>query len=98
MDVTYVCDLARGIRLAMTVRVLRRRGEVADVARRLVPGAGIRLGPGRQPTSHLRGPSDITRARTELGYEPNYTLEQGMADWLYWLHPPSGDENGHSSA
>lgn len=110
MDVTYVCDLGQGIGLAMTVRpirsqifnltggVLRRRGEVAEIARRPVPGAEIRLGPGLQPTSHLRGPSDITRARTELGYEPHYTLERGMADWLYWLHPPSGDENGHSSA
>jgi nucleoside-diphosphate-sugar epimerase len=97
IDVTYVRDLARGIVLAMTVRpitsrifnltggVLRRRGEVAELARRLVPGAEIRLGPGFSPTSHLRGPSDISRARTELGYEPQYTLETGMVDWLSWL-------------
>jgi nucleoside-diphosphate-sugar epimerase len=110
IDATYVRDLAQGIRLAMTVRpirsrifnltggVLRRRGEVAEIARWLVPGAEIRLGPGIQPTSHLRGPSDITRARTDLGYEPQYTLEQGMADWLTWLRPLSGDENWHSSA
>lgn len=100
IDVTYVRDLAQGIRLALTVRplrsrifnltggVLRRRGEVAEIARRLVPGAEIRLGPGILPTSHLRGPSDLTRARAELGYEPRYTLEQGMADWLSWLRPP----------
>jgi nucleoside-diphosphate-sugar epimerase len=97
MDVTYVRDLALGIRLALTVRpiqsrifnitggVLRRRGEVAEIARRLVPGADIRLGPGIPPTAHLRGPSDLTRARAELGYEPRYTLEQGLADWLSWL-------------
>jgi nucleoside-diphosphate-sugar epimerase len=103
IDVTYVRDLAQGIRLAMTVRpiesrifnitggVLRRRGEVAEIARRLIPGAQIRLGPGIQATSHLRGPSDLTRARAELGYEPRYTLEQGMADWLSWLRPsPAG--------
>ncbi len=97
IDVTYVRDLAQGIRLAMTVRpvrsrifnltggVLRRRGEVAEIVRRLVPGADIRLGPGIPPTAHLRGPSDLTRARNELGYAPAYTLEQGLADWLTWL-------------
>jgi len=96
MDVTYVRDLAHGIRLALTVRpirsrifnitggVLRRRGEVAEIVRRLVPGAAIQLGPGIPPTAHLRGPSDLTRARTELGYEPRYTLEDGLADWRSW--------------
>ena len=100
IDVTYVRDLAQGIRLAMTVRpirsrifnltggVLRRHGEVAAIARELIPSAQIRLGPGIQPHSHLRGPSDITRARTELGYAPGYTLEQGMADWFSWLRVP----------
>lgn len=97
MDVTYVRDLAQGIRLALTVRplharifnitggVLRRRGEVAEIVRRLVPGADIRVGPGIPPAAHLRGPSDLTRARTELGYAPAYTLEDGLADWLTWL-------------
>jgi nucleoside-diphosphate-sugar epimerase len=103
IDVTYVRDLAQGIRLAMTVRpvgsrifnitggVLRRRGEVAEIARQLIPTAEIRLGPGIQATSHRRGPSDLTRARAELGYEPQFTLEQGMADWFSWLRPsPAG--------
>ncbi len=93
-DVTYVRDLAEGIYLAMTVRpiehrvfnitggVLRRRREVAEVVRRLVPGARITLGPGIPPTAHLRGPSDLTLARRELGYEPRFTLESGLEDWL----------------
>lgn len=94
MDLTYVKDLAQGIYLAMTVRpiehrifnvtggVSRRRSEVADVVRRLVPEARIALGPGIPPTAHLRGASDLTRARAELGYEPRFTLESGMEDWL----------------
>jgi len=102
IDVTYVRDLAQGIVRALTVRplqsrifnitggVLRRRGEVAEIARQLVPGADIRLGPGIPPTAHLRGQSDITRARRELGYEPQYTLEQGMAEWLEWLRGRQG--------
>jgi nucleoside-diphosphate-sugar epimerase len=97
MDVTYVKDLALGIRLALTVRpiqhrifnvtggVSRTRREVADLARELVPHARIRLGPGIPPTAHLRGPSVLTRARQELGYQPRYTLEQGMLDWLGYL-------------
>lgn len=97
MDVTYVKDLAQGIYLAMTARplahrvfnitggVLRRRSEVAQLARQLVPGAQIRLGPGIPPSAHLRGPSDLTQARDELGYASQYSLEEGMADWLAWL-------------
>ena len=97
LDPTYVKDLAQGIYLAMTVRplrhrifnitggVLRSRGEVAEIARRLVPGADIRLGPGAPPHAHLRGPSELGLAREELGYRPRFGLEAGMADWLLWL-------------
>lgn len=97
MDVTYVKDVALGIYLAMTVRPVRHRifnitggiqrlrREGADLARQLVPGAQIHVGPGIPPTAHLRGPSDLTRAREELGYRPQYSLEAGMADWLDWL-------------
>ena len=72
----------------------RLDAEIAEIARRLIPTAEIRLGPGIQATSHLRGPSDLTRARTELGYAPRYTLEQGMADWLSWLLPRQPDRQG----
>jgi nucleoside-diphosphate-sugar epimerase len=101
MDATYVRDLADGIYRAATVRpiahrvfnvtggVLRRRAEVAAIARRLVPGARIRVGPGIPPTAHLRGPSVLARAEAELGYRPRYTLESGMADWLEWLKAPA---------
>jgi nucleoside-diphosphate-sugar epimerase len=97
MDMTYVRDLADGIHRAMTVRpiksrvfnvtggVLFRRAEVAEAVRRRVPGARIRLGPGIPARAHLRGPSVLDRARAELGYEPRYTLESGMDDWLAWL-------------
>ena len=97
IDVTYVKDLALGLRLGLTVRpiqhrtfnitggVSRRRSEVADLARALVPGAQITLGPGYPEHAHLRGPSVLDLARQELGYEPRYSLEAGMADWLTYL-------------
>jgi nucleoside-diphosphate-sugar epimerase len=100
IDLTYVRDLADGIYRALTVRpiehrifnvtggVLRRRAEVAEAVRQRVPGARISLGPGIPPRAHLRGPSVLDRARRELGYEPRYTLESGMDDWLAWLQTP----------
>jgi len=33
----------------------------------------------------LRGPLDITRARTELGYQPQYDLERGLRKYLDYL-------------
>lgn len=100
MDMTYVRDLADGIYRAMTVRpirhcifnitsgILRRREEVAEAVRQRVPGARIRLGQGIPERAHLRGASLLDRARSELGFEPQYTLESGMDDWLGWLTTP----------
>jgi nucleoside-diphosphate-sugar epimerase len=96
-DVTYVRDLVEGIYLAGTVRplehrvfnitggVLRRRREVVETVRRLVPTARLRVGPGIAPGAHVRGPSSLARAERELGYRPRFGLEEGMADWLEWL-------------
>jgi hypothetical protein len=60
------------------------RPETDSLPRRSSP-ADIRLGPGIPPTAHLRGPSVLTRTRQELGYQPRYTLEGGMLDWLRYL-------------
>lgn len=55
--------------------------DVAGVVRELVPGAVMEIGPGLLPAKHNCA-LDITRARTELGYEPKYPLREGIADWL----------------
>jgi nucleoside-diphosphate-sugar epimerase len=105
-DFTYVADLAEGLFRAHTTRplehrlfnvtggVLRTRGDLAAAVRAAVPGAEIALGPGVDPGRHLRGPCDLGRARTELGYVPAYTLEAGIAAWAAALRAhrrPSGD-------
>lgn len=70
---------------------------VADVARIVnaaVPGARITIGPGTYAhggtvRSAVKGALDIRRARTELGYAPQYDLQRGIvatidatrADW-----------------
>jgi nucleoside-diphosphate-sugar epimerase len=106
MDLTYVRDLAEGVRLAATLRplrqrlfnitggVLRRRSELVALIHQLVPSARLRVGPGIPPTAHLRGPSRLTRAATELGYWPRYSLEAGLADWLAWLRAEAGSAIG----
>jgi nucleoside-diphosphate-sugar epimerase len=47
-----------------------------------VPGARIDIGPGYQPGRHLRGACDLSRAGQELGYEPRYSIEQGVREWV----------------
>jgi len=93
-DFTYVVDLASGILRAVeasalpenvynvTSGVLRTRGEFAAIVRRLIPGADIRQGPGRNPRLHIRGECDISRAARDLGYRPRFSLETGVADWI----------------
>jgi ADP-L-glycero-D-manno-heptose 6-epimerase len=31
--------------------------------------------------------ADLTRARDALGYEPQFPLERGVADYMKWLYP-----------
>jgi len=51
--------------------------------RRVLPSARIQVGPGVDgaPGGQAHHPPlDITRAKTEIGYAPQFTLEQGIAD------------------
>jgi nucleoside-diphosphate-sugar epimerase len=64
--------------------------EMAQAVMSLVPGSSIRLGPG--PSEMLtktfvpmRGPADITLARQELGFEPQFPVQKGMGDLLNWI-------------
>ena len=33
--------------------------------------------------------ADLTSARKSLGYEPQFSLETGVADYMEWLYPPA---------
>ncbi len=64
-------------------------GEVAETIRRIEPGASIEVGPGRWDddpfqAGNLRGPLDTTRARMELGFEPRFSLEDGLRAYIEW--------------
>jgi nucleoside-diphosphate-sugar epimerase len=59
--------------------------DVARVVRKHLPHADIEIGPGLNflgmpyPASSVY---DISRARAELGFAPQYDLEGGIADYL----------------
>jgi len=96
-DFIYNKDSALGIYLATVAPKLPSRvynigsgvghtlNDFADVLRKRLPNADITIGPGLNflgsPHPHA-GIYDISRARNELGYEPQYDLERGINDYL----------------
>ena len=53
--------------------------------KKLIPKAEIEIGPGDNflgTPYPPHGVYDISRARTELGYAPEYDIERGVADYL----------------
>jgi len=96
-DFIYNKDSALGIYLATTTEKLNSRvfnigtglgvtlKDVAGILRRHLPNAVIEIGPGLNflgSSYPMAGIYDISRARQELGYEPQYDLERGVADYL----------------
>ncbi len=96
-DFVYNKDSAYGIYLACMARNPASRvynigtgvghtlNDIARVIREHLPNAVIEIGPGLNflgmpyPAS---GIYDISRARAELGYAPQYDLDKGIADYL----------------
>jgi len=96
-DFIYNKDSAYGIYLACTAENPKSRvynigtgvgitlNDIARVVRKHLPHAEIEIGPGLNflgmpyPASNVY---DISRARAELGYAPQYDLERGIADYL----------------
>ncbi|WP_244480754.1 NAD-dependent epimerase/dehydratase family protein [Mesorhizobium sp. Root157] len=52
--------------------------ETADLVRRVLPQADIRLGEGNDPGDDVQHRFDITAAKRDLGYVPAVSLEQGI--------------------
>jgi nucleoside-diphosphate-sugar epimerase len=66
-------------------RVLSRP-EIADILREAIPGSRLELVTGSlPPLLDLREPRDITRAREELGWVPEYQPEQGIPEHVAWI-------------
>ncbi|MFD0696549.1 NAD-dependent epimerase/dehydratase family protein [Paenibacillus sp. GCM10027628] len=92
-DMCYVKDCARGIALLQTAQRLNHstynigsgrvimNEEFFAAIKRMIPDAEIAL-----PKGHcLDVCLDITRIRQDTGYEPEYDVERGIADYIGWL-------------
>jgi UDP-glucose 4-epimerase len=101
VDFCYVLDCASALQQLQMAPELPHRvynvgggrastlAELADATRKVVPEAEIPLQEGRSPTARRDPFLDISRARQDVGYEPEYDVTRGMADYIEWLrsHP-----------
>jgi UDP-glucose 4-epimerase len=99
-DFVYNKDSALGIYLATIAHNPKNRiynigsgigstlRDFERILRRHIPDADIRIGPGLNFLGMpypAHGVYDISRARDELGFAPEYDLERGIADYLATL-------------
>src|SRR5262245_35118828 len=90
VDFIYAKDLANGIALAVHASALPHQvynlgsgmlttvGDVEEALRKIFPGVNLTRG----KLTPARPRMDITRARTELGFNPEYKLEAGLRDYV----------------
>ena len=96
LNMVYAKDAARGICLAYYSNHLEHKifnissgkqhtfREIGDTVRKFIPDASVKIGSGIK--SHEKvGLMSITRAKKELRYEPQYSLKEGIKDYLRWL-------------
>ena len=96
LDFTYIEDVARGTALLYQAKDVKRNiyniatgepnsvGRVAELAQKYSHfPVTVELGPGKlmQRCEAL----DISKARAELGFEPKYSLEEGIQRYADWL-------------
>lgn len=93
----YVEDAARALVLAVDKDKLSHHTynitggnfqtieEVANIIRGLFPRASIVLEEGRDPVDDGQGQFDISAAREDLGYEPRYSMKEGIKSYADWL-------------
>lgn len=85
----YVYNLSRGVAVNMT--------RTAAAVQRIFPKLKIEVGPGPwkgvveggkefELTVHpaVMPPQDVSRAKADFGFSPEWDIEEGVADWLRW--------------
>ena len=101
-DWTHVRDVARGIQMLHMAPALSHRvynigsgratsnRDIVDAVRRAAPHANCDvLKPGRTAGNARNPATDLSRIKVDVGYEPEHTLETGIAAYVEWLraHP-----------
>ena len=99
----YVRDCARAIQMLQMAPELKHREynitighlvtatDIAEAVKNVVPDFEYKLEPGKGPRYIPDAYLDITRIRQGLGFEPGYTLEETIADYIGWLR--AGNDN-----
>jgi len=101
LNYTYVKDFAEAVYLSIKNRPPRHFvfnidggrlvtvREIAEAVKAVIPDAQISVGPGYWPTisqqTPIRGPGDLTKAQQELGYEPHYSVSEGVKEYAQYL-------------
>ena len=96
-DLTYVKDIARGVVLVQSAKSLEHRtynigcgraisnAEFVEAVSKAKPSSTIAIQPGRGPRYREDAYMDVSRVRSELGFEPRYGHEQAIAEYIEWL-------------
>ena len=98
-DFVYVKDIVEGSMLALEAREsgiynlgsgqARSFNELVDVLNKCL---GTKFKPDYidNPHAHYQDftEADLEKVRGALGYQPQFSLERGVADYLEWLYPP----------
>ncbi len=97
-DWTHVEDLARGIAMVHTAEKLPHAiynvatgratsvKETFEAVRKAIPSATCSaMKPGRTPNMPANPALSISRIAADLGYEPAFDIESGIADYVGWL-------------
>jgi len=98
---TYVKDLAEAIYLSIIAKNLKHSifnidggklvtvREVAEAVKQIIPDSHIKIGPGYWQKlieqTPIRGSGDLTKAKQELGYEPTYSIHEGIKEFAQYL-------------
>jgi nucleoside-diphosphate-sugar epimerase len=89
----YCKDIGRAVDLAATIPVPEKNvfniaqgkvtqfQEIVDIVKKLLPRCAVEIVPGTPPVSRAQH-LDISRAKEYLGWEPQYSMEQGFRDYI----------------
>jgi UDP-glucose 4-epimerase len=96
-DMCYVKDCAQGIQLLTLTQTLHHtiynigsgqattNGELLAAVKQAVPTCTLELQAGRSPRWRQDVYMDISRIKVDTGYEPRYSVETGVQDYVAWL-------------
>lgn len=97
LNVVYAKDVASAICLSYYSKHLKHKifnissrkqhtvREIGDIVMRFLPDASVNIGEGVKSREKV-GLMDIARANKELRYVPQYSLDDGVEDYVKWLY------------